>query len=680
MMRTETKFKIGFAAAAVIFAAAAVMFGLSIAASGRTIDLGYDISSYRITKMYTDDQTIRIAGTQEGELFAFDLEGQLLWNVGAPVQRAVYDLVMEEGTVYAVYADGRIFAFAAEAAEGFDPAGGASFADEGQIFALPESFADDGNVTNTQLIADEGVLLLRGRFRGASGARSNIYRIDPETGEALPLLGSAGAARNVTGMAADGDTLFYAQGQQVLTRTLPDGEAEVFASLGENLLALSLGETSVNVITESSNLVRLDRETAAVEHLPLSVTLNANQVYAVGEDFIGKIRNGGVAVIDAGAGAVSVSMGAADSASLIMWTADSFVLKDDADINHPVVTYYSISLAGSIALFSTLKFVSLGILIGSLLAALYLGFGIKEKYRRAVNGKFRAFGRALRKDKLVYLSMVIPVVLLIVFYYIPIVLSLGLSFFDYVPGQTLVFTGLKNIIAVVTDASFWNSALIMLVFLVADLVKAIVPPVLLAEAIFALKFKRFSLWTRILLFLPGILPGVATVMVWSSGVFGATSNSLVNAFIGLFVPGFVKNWINSAQISTQIFTLIAFGFPWVGSYLIFYGAIGGINASVFESAKLDGCGWVKRILKMDIPLILPQIKYIFITSFIASVQNYTTFYILYGFDGAIRTPALLMYREIINASYGTASVMGLLIFLFLSVATVINFRMQSDQS
>lgn len=54
MMRTETKFKIGFAAAAVIFAAAAVMFGLSIAASGRTIDLGYDISSYRITKMYTD--------------------------------------------------------------------------------------------------------------------------------------------------------------------------------------------------------------------------------------------------------------------------------------------------------------------------------------------------------------------------------------------------------------------------------------------------------------------------------------------------------------------------------------------------------------------------------------------------------------------------------------------------
>ena len=52
----------------------------------------------------------------------------------------------------------------------------------------------------------------------------------------------------------------------------------------------------------------------------------------------------------------------------------------------------------------------------------------------------------------------------------------------------------------------------------------------------------------------------------------------------------------------------------------------------------------------------------------------------YGFDGAIRTPALLMYREIINASYGTASVMGLLIFLFLSVATVINFRMQSDQS
>ena len=33
-----------------------------------------------------------------------------------------------------------------------------------------------------------------------------------------------------------------------------------------------------------------------------------------------------------------------------------------------------------------------------------------------------------------------------------------------------------------------------------------------------------------------------------------------------------------------------------------------------------------------------------------------------------------------NMNYGTASAMGVFLFLFLLVATVINFRMQSDQS
>ena len=678
-MKTKKKFLIGFVAAALIFVVSVVMFTYSIVASGRTIDLKYDISSSRITKMYTDEESIRIAGTQEGELFAFDLDGNLLWNVGRPIQRAVYEIAMSDDRIYAVYADGSIFAFSDQAAREFDSATSESFFEQGQVYLLEESFADDGNISNTQLIVTEDSLILRGQFRGSS-SKSNIYLIDLESTEATPLL-EGGSSKKVTGLGLVDSILYYSQDKLIYRRNLVSGDRELFASLNENILSLSLSEDSVNVITENGKLVRLNLSDASSKtEKNLSIAFNNSQIYAVGEDFIGKIRNGGVAVIDTSEETISTRMGAADSANLILWTPDSFVLKDDADVTNPVVTYYSISLARSIMLYSSLKYVFLTLLIVSLAGSFYLGFGMKETYRRAINGKFLAFGRALKKDKLVYLSMLIPCVLLIIFYYIPIVLSLGLSFFDYIPGQKLVFTGIKNVVAVVTDGRFWDASLIMLIFLVADLAKAIIPPILVAEAIFALKFKRFSLWTRILLFLPGILPGVATVMVWSQGVFGSTANSLVNAIINIFVPGFIKNWVNSSQIGTQIFTLIAFGFPWVGSYLIFYGAISGINSSVFESAKLDGCGWVKRIRTMDIPLILPQIKYIFITSFIASVQNYTVYYILYGFDGQIATPALLMYREIINANYGTASVMGLLIFIFLSVATILNFRMQSDQS
>lgn len=657
------------------------MFGYSLAASNRQADLGYDISQYRITKMYTDDESIRIVGTQEGEIFAFDTEGALLWNVGKPIARAVYDIGMEEGRVYVIYADGQILAFSAEEASEYNGTADESFLGQCVVYSVGVSFADDGNVSNTQLlVSGDDYLLLRGKFRGAP-ARSNIFKIDLSSGEVEPLLGSNGTSKKVGGMALWGNSLYYAQDKQISVQDLQSGSLQTVASLTDNIVALSVSEDRINAVTENNNITAIDRNSyGIIQTRTLGVTLSGNLVYSTGRNFVGKIQNGGVAVVDAEGMEVVIRMNASDKANLIMWTDESFVLKDDTDVNNPSVALYSVDLAQSVSLFSKLVYVFLALLIVSLLAGLYLGFGISDAYRARINAKFRAFFRALRKDKLVYLSMVIPVALLIVFYYIPIVLSLGLAFFDYVPGQTMVFSGMKNIIAVVSDTRFWNSAVTMLIFLVADLLKAIIPPILIAEAIFAVKFRRFSLWTRILLFLPAVLPGVATIMVWKDGVFGSTSNSLVNAFIGLFVPGFVKNWINSAQISTQIFSLISFGFPWVGSYLIFYGAISGINSSVFESAKLDGCGWIKRIVKMDIPLILPQIKYIFITSFIASVQNYTVFYVIYDFTGAIQTPALLMYREIINANYGTASVMGLLIFIFLSVATVLNFRMQSDQS
>ena len=291
----------------------------------------------------------------------------------------------------------------------------------------------------------------------------------------------------------------------------------------------------------------------------------------------------------------------------------------------------------------------------------------------------KGFFTEMVRHKFIYLSLVIPFILLIVFYYIPIVLGLGLSFFEYIPGVRLVFAGWDNFVSVVLSTQFWNASATMLIFLIADLLKAVIPPLFVAEAIIAVKFKRFSLVVRILLFLPGILPGVATTLVWSDGIFGSTSNSLINAFVGLFVPGFAKNWIYSASNATAIGSLIAFGFPWVGSYLIFYGAVSGIDKSLFEAAKLDGCGWWRRMASLDVPLIFPQIKYIVITAFIASVQNYTSIYVLYGVNGQIKTTALLVYREIINANYGVASVMGLFIFAFLSVCTALNFKIQMKQ-
>ncbi len=78
-------------------------------------------------------------------------------------------------------------------------------------------------------------------------------------------------------------------------------------------------------------------------------------------------------------------------------------------------------------------------------------------------------------------------------------------------------------ISVIRNTQFWSSASNMLIFLLTDLLKALIPPFIFAECILAVNSKRFSFWTKVLLFIPGILPGVAGTIVWAEGVFSAAA-------------------------------------------------------------------------------------------------------------------------------------------------------------
>lgn len=675
-MKIKKWFLFGLIGMVVLFAVSVVMSIVSATVAQKDMDLGIDISSYNVTKMYTDNESIRILGTQDGKIFAIDLEGNILWDIGSVYTSPVYELTLFEDNVYAVFANGNAITFTQQDAAAYE--GENSFADSCRIYSLGVSFNTNGNVKNTQVLVSESgeYFYLRGVFNDISQI-NRIYRIRTD-GEGIDRI--AATSNTLGGMALDTEGNLYYSMRSTVYCYSAEGKVSTLQDVNETVVALSYFQDSLSMITAQSNLFILSQDgIGSPEKYKLSVTLSSEYVFSTGENFVGKINNGGVAMISSEERAVTLTMRAADSQNLIMWTDESFVLYDVSDVNNPTITYYSSDLARTKEIYSTLLYVFIPVAAVSLLAGVFFALSLNTKMRENMRDKARAFVRELIRSKFIYLSLVIPFILLVVFYYIPIVLGFGLSFFEYVPGVRLVFVGVENFVSVALNTQFWQASLTMLVFLVADLLKAVIPPLIVAEAIFAVKYKRFSLGVRILLFLPGILPGVATTLVWSEGVFGATNNSLINAFVGIFVPGFVKNWINSASNATAIGSLIAFGFPWVGSYLIFYGAVSGINSSVFEAAKLDGCGWWRRMVAMDVPLILPQIKYIIITSFIASVQNYTSIYVLYGVNGQIKTTALLVYREIINANYGVASVMGLFIFAFLSVCTVLNFKIQMKQ-
>ena len=338
--------------------------------------------------------------------------------------------------------------------------------------------------------------------------------------------------------------------------------------------------------------------------------------------------------------------------------------------------YYDVGSIGVVRFFSWAKYVGLALAIVSLVLVVAGWFAIDDSRNVILRRRLQLIGKGFRKSWKSYTFILPTFVLLGVFMYFPAVWGLILSFFDYVPGVYTRPVGFQNFVAIFQDPFFIGGIGNMLIFLVTDLIKAIVPAVLIAEMIFALKSKKAQYWVRVLIYVPGILPGVAVLLIWTKGIYG--DMGLMNSIM-LALGGKKVDWLGND--STALVSLIMIGLPWVGQYILFYGALMSVPDSYRESAKLDGCSWLKTIIYIDFPMILPQIKYVFIISFITSIQDFGRVYMTTGQISATNIPALQMYMTLNSGNgYGRAAAMGMVLFIFIFGATLFNMKAQKTES
>ena len=290
-----------------------------------------------------------------------------------------------------------------------------------------------------------------------------------------------------------------------------------------------------------------------------------------------------------------------------------------------------------------------------------------------IRGKIGKTFKEMAKSKFVYLAILPSFTLLCMFCFYPAIASIGLSFFDYTQDKpTLLWNNFKHYINIFTSKYAAEAFSNMGIFLAADLVFALLPPLIFAFFLTIMASRKYSAITRTLLFIPGIIPSVTGLLIWKEGIYGFSGviNLIIKSCGG-------KEIMFLTQNSTARWATLLMGFPFVGAYLIFYGAMMNISDSYYEAAELEGCGVFKRFLKIDLPLILPQIKYVFVTTFIHSLQNFARTYMIdskasYG----TKTPIHEMYSYMLQGDYGYSAAYATVIFVFLLFATIINMKMQ----
>ena len=448
--------------------------------------------------------------------------------------------------------------------------------------------------------------------------------------------------------------------------------SERFASVPYEPLALGFSGGEL-IVADTTGYINVFSGNSLERSVNTGMTLCAFAANDTSETVVAANVSGKAAIVNVNTGKVTKISAPTEVQSISVSDSGVIALSEYRGFR---TQFYDLDRIGTLLFFGWAKYVGLALTVLSIPVAVAGWFAVGDKRRVTLQKGLRRLKVGFRKSWKSYTFILPTFVLLGLFMYVPAVWGLILSFFDYVPGVYTRPVGFANFVAVLKDPFFTGGIGNMLIFLVTDLIKALVPAVLIAELILALNSKKAQYWVRVLIYIPGILPGVAVLLIWTKGIYG--DMGLLNSIVELF-GGRGTDWLGNDK--TALMSLVMIGLPWVGQYILFYGALMSVPESYKESAKLDGCSWLKSILYIDFPKLRPQLKYVFIITFITSIQDFGRVYMTTGQTSATNIPALQMYMTLNSGSgYGRAAAMGMLLFIIVFGATLVNLKAQKTES
>ncbi len=301
-------------------------------------------------------------------------------------------------------------------------------------------------------------------------------------------------------------------------------------------------------------------------------------------------------------------------------------------------------------------------------------------WKHAIN-PVQKLGYELWRARISYFLLIPTFSLLIIFNYYPAFSGLYHSFTDWTPGVETTWVGLKQVRAMFDSPYFWVGMKNALILVIAALLKLLFP-LLVAELIFSIQRSSLQYVLRSLFIIPLVLPSVVGILLWAN-IYDPNIGLLNQTLNSLGLDHLTRSWLGDR--STAMAAIVAIGFPWINPFalLIFYGGLITIPKELFDAAKVDGANWLRRILRIDLPLLMSQIKLLVILAFIGSVQEFQLIFLTTagGPGNATYTPALELYYNATRFNkFGLASAMGTFLFLIILLGTIVNLKAVRSQT
>lgn len=289
-----------------------------------------------------------------------------------------------------------------------------------------------------------------------------------------------------------------------------------------------------------------------------------------------------------------------------------------------------------------------------------------------VKKKFR------RSDLIGWLVMLPSLILFAFFVWEPILENVRFSLYSTQGFQLQKFVGFDNYIAVFKHpdfmAAFKNTFSYVFYSLLIGFLVPIVIGILISETV---HFKGFF---RVGVYFPNIVPGLATVWIWSF-FFLPGKNGVLNILLShLGIEPSV--WLNNTALTIPLIIVMLTWKSAGSTALIYMASISGINPDLYEAATIDGAGIWQRIRHITLPCIRGMASTMLI------LQIISVFQILYepmvlkngGPNNASISLMMVMYRYAFrDFKYGHAAAVSVIICTILVILSGLYMKMTANK-
>ncbi len=277
--------------------------------------------------------------------------------------------------------------------------------------------------------------------------------------------------------------------------------------------------------------------------------------------------------------------------------------------------------------------------------------------------------RKAQKVIIITAFLFVPVVLLLLFTYVPLVDMFKISFEKW-NGTSKVhqFIGFDNYIEIFKRPEYLGVLKNSLYYFVGSIVQIVIA--LYFATILNYKLKGSNFFKGIIFF-PSLLNGVAVGLLFLYFYKGGGTLDTVLTFFGAD-PETLPLWLGNAAIVNYSLVLVSLWRYMGQNMVMFNGAIQSVGTELIEAASLDGANKWQQFKF----IILPNIKTIVSLNLILAVKGaISVFEIPYimtdGQNGSSTFVMKTLDTAFVSRKYGLASALGVVLLIFIMIVTFI---------